>query len=219
MRNVILVPSPFHINSGTAHSPVMSADITTKQVSQIYVNGYPATHHTNTAGASECWTITNTAIPSSSSSFMYDPMHEHTDWYGFPSYTNMDLIYDSHDIKNCFWSFSDFTAELEESSTDTILVQKATNSSWKLRFKAQADFQYWLKRQHKRKPHTFRLGEISQDTDQADVIAKHMEIKTWCKENLVGPYEHDSRGKTLDVCIKNDNDAVLFKLRWLDVDI
>lgn len=197
----------------------MSADITTRLSSHIYVNGMPASMHTNSAGVPENWSIINQPMSSSTNGFVYDPMYEHTEWYGFPQYSNMDLNFDSYAIKRCFWAFSEFTAELEEKSTDITLVQKIDHSSWRVRFKAQQDYQYWQQRQMRGKKHQIEVGHIDKDADMADVMALHNEIRSWCKTNLVGQHELDSRGRSILAHIKDDNDAVLFKLRWMDVDI
>jgi hypothetical protein len=197
----------------------MTADITTRQSSQIYVNGMPATMHTNSAGVPEHWTIINQPMSSSASGFVYDPMHEHTEWYGFPQYSNLELTFDSYTIKRCFWAFSEFTTELEEMSTDITLVQKGANNTWRVRFKSQQDYQYWQQRQMRGKKHQIEVGCIDKDSDMADVMALHNEIRSWCKANLVGQHELDSRGRSILAHIKDDNDAVLFKLRWMDVDI
>lgn len=197
----------------------MSANIATQQASQIYVNNKPASFHVNSAGVPEQWTIVNTPMSNSSSAFVYDPMHEHTEWYGFPAYSNYDLSFDHYTIKKCFWAFSDFTKELEEMSTDVTLVQKGANNTWRVRFKAQADYQYWQQRQYKGKNHQIEVSNIDRDTDMADVMALHNEIRSWCKANLTDIHELDSRGRSIVAHIKNDNDAVLFKLRWMDVDI
>jgi hypothetical protein len=146
-------------------------------------------------------------------------MHEHTEWHGFPSFGNLELMFDSYTIKRCFWSFGDFTSELEEMSTDITLVQKVAHGSWRARFKAQADYQYWQQRQYQGKKHQIEVGHIDRDADMADVMALHNEIRSWCRANLVGVHELDSRGRSILAHIKDDNDAVLFKLRWMDVDI
>lgn len=218
MNNVILVPSAFHIHNGIINSPTISADISTKTTAEIYVNGSPASAHLNSAGVPERWTVVTNQMHGNSSGFVYDPMHEHLEWYGFQVTTN-ELSFDSYSIKRCFWSFQEFTKELEYWSTDITLVQKIGNGAWRVRFKSNDDYQYWKNRSLRAKNHSFHIGNIDRDTDTADVMALHAEILSWCKANLVGQYQIDSRGRAIDACVKDDNDAVLFKLRWIDVDI
>jgi hypothetical protein len=218
MNNVILVPSSFHIHNNVIQSPTVTADISTKTTAEIFVNGVPATGRINSKGHPERWTVTTHQMNEHNTGFVYDPMHEHLEWYGIISSTN-EMSFDSYMIKRCFWSFKEFTTELEKRSTDVTLVQKIANGAWRVRFKSDDDYSYWRTRTFSSKSHQFHIGNINLDTDTADVMALHNEMRSWCKTNLVGQYELDSRGRSINAFVKEDNDAVLFKLRWIDVDI
>jgi hypothetical protein len=145
-------------------------------------------------------------------------MNDYCEWNGMTQFSHR-LTIDGYFVKQRFWSWGEFTKMLENSSTDVILVQKSSYTQWILEFKSKADHNMWLFYSDK-KEHHIQINMISDDENKSSILDLHREIKTWCDTNLVGLYELDfsGNGTYMRASVKEDQDAILFKLRWLGVD-
>ncbi len=197
----ILVPAAFEVVNGTIRNDKCTA--------KIYQPN--PTQHVNVAGMS--YPVISSGIQSQDL-FVYDPMDAYREWY-LPDdhkYKNFMFI-GQNDIIMKTWDQFEISDWINNNCQSFALVQK-THNMWSFTFALFSDFtlfsMWWkdLVKQHSMK---IDLTALELTTFQAEA-----QISEWCKENLRGAWKLQREYDTLQSWVKDEHDAVLFRLRWSD---
>lgn len=196
----VIVPPPFQMIDGRITSNRCSAQIVnTSPQAHVFVNNtvYPV--------------ITNSASVPSTQSFIYDPMPDYAEWYGIDFFSCSKMYLTPEDIGNKLWSQREFTDWINANCNSEVLVQR-NQSMWTLAFMDGMDYQAcftWyngLVKKHKfnvKVPADITMYQFGKD------------IQEWCLQHCT-VYKVISGYDGLQVFVKDDEEAVMFKLTWIN---
>lgn len=195
----VLVPPTFMVHDGKMTLNYSSVDLVNKnEIMFVNING---TNH-------QVIRNNNYSTPGS---LVYDPMNDHLEWYGLIAYATPRIYVTPEDINHKLWSQRELLNWINENLEDEVLVQR-NPSMWVLACVNQNDFQKFNKWWNSLvKKHNFCVKTNPEVTPyQLDE-----QVTQWCKENCT-VYKVVRNYDSVVVYIKDDEEAVQFKLTWMD---
>lgn len=150
--------------------------------------------------------------------FLYDPLIEILEWYGMSSKTLIASSVTKLDIFEKFWDMQQFSEFVENTVTERTFVQ-AQNDSWKIVFSNCNDRLAFSGGFVSHKGPVFTITPELNNQPQIDVaqFRQHAEeIKQWCDTFLNGQFSVNVYGLTCTVVIRNQEESIQFKLRWMN---
>jgi hypothetical protein len=149
-------------------------------------------------------------------SFVYDPLKENMEWYGFDGYYDRQfVIMLSEILSRRVWRRKEFDDWFENECKDTVFVQKQHQDLWLLTFINLDDLNnfktWWLQ---ERGPKFGMLNPFDRTSNKAEHGEFENEVKTWCKDNCQSRYSLYCGYHMINVEFEDENEAVLLKLTW-----
>lgn len=154
--------------------------------------------------------------PAINRNFVYDPMRDYLAWYTgkdhFLDQWNHEVLITEQTSKSKLWDQNELITYLEQTPGELVLAQRK-NNGWLLLFISPNDKQqftenWWATKQRR---HTMYLAVDDSETDTVSLEAK---VHSWCKNNLKGDWGTEHHYKSLKLCVRDDDEAVLAKLTF-----
>lgn len=203
MHNIIIVPSVILMSSTSGglnmHSMATGSSISQTIPSSVYVNGisHPMVNGNNGSYAS----------------IIYDPLSEQLSWYGLDSSNLNNCNKVDADILNKFWDMRELHDMISCNCQSMVFVQKSYQA-WKLVFEQSDDFARFSNAwDTKRKNYGFMVDTIKYDESPTKILH---DITLWCSDNIRGLYLITQSSTVFKIMIKNEADAAIFELRWMN---